>query len=86
MSLALKSVGLTLLLVCSTTIALCIPANMGRSPVLAQANTTQDRKAEGDRVLSQFTLALVLVTPIAPAVSLQKRAIEVQLSRLQPDE
>ena len=49
----LKSVGLTLLLVCSTTIALCVPANMGRSSVLAQSTTTQDRKAEADRLLQQ---------------------------------
>ena len=49
---ALKSVGLALLLVCSTTIALCIPT-MNRSPVLAQSTATQDRKAEGDRLFEQ---------------------------------
>ncbi|XGW00798.1 MAG: tetratricopeptide repeat protein (plasmid) [Leptolyngbya sp. BL-A-14] len=52
---ALKSVGLTLLLVGSTTMALYIPANIERSPVLAQTTTTQDRKAEADRLFEQGT-------------------------------
>jgi CHAT domain-containing protein len=43
---SLKSVGLTLLLICSTTVALCVSASMGRSPALAQTTTAQDRKAE----------------------------------------
>jgi len=52
---SLKSVGLTLLLVGSTTIALCVPAPMGRSLVLSQSTTTQDRKAEADRLFEQGT-------------------------------
>ncbi len=58
MRLALKSVGLTMLLFGLTTIALCVPASMSRSPVLAQSTTTQDRKAEGDRLFEQGTKQL----------------------------
>jgi CHAT domain-containing protein/Flp pilus assembly protein TadD len=50
----LKSVGLAVLLVGSTAIALS-PALTGRSPVLAQLTTTQAQKAEGDRLFEQGT-------------------------------
>ena len=44
---ALKSAGLTMFLVCSTTIALCSPGTTERSPVLAQLTVKQARKADG---------------------------------------
>jgi len=46
----LNSIGFVMLLVCSTTIALCIPAMNERSTVLAQATPPQDRKAESIRL------------------------------------
>lgn len=48
----LKSVGLTLLLVCSTTIALSSFGLTGRSLTLAQSTTTQNRKAAGNYAIA----------------------------------